>query len=82
MTFTPTFSLLLSATITVGAVTTSRSVEPAGHEIAAVGRYHLRQRTQRFFERSTPAGRDAQQGIYQSLPRPTNQSAKCQPTTA
>jgi|GEM_PF-3171671 len=82
MTFTQTFSLMLSALIAASAVTTSGSVEPTRHEIAAVGRYHLRQRTQRFFERSTPAGRDAQQGIYQSLPRPTNQSAKCQPTTA
>lgn len=49
----------------------AQSTAPQSQEVAA--RYHLRQRTQRFFERATPAGRAAQQGIYQSLPKPAEQ---------
>lgn len=70
--------LLLGVALVAGAVAMQEPAAPVGRELAA--RYHLRQRTQRFFERSTPSGREAQQGIYQTMPRPEPQRPNCTPT--
>lgn len=71
--------LVLGVAVVAGSVMTLDSAQLRGQEIAA--RYHLRQRTQRFFERSTPSGREAQQGIYQTLPAPAQQRANCSTKT-
>ncbi len=70
--------LLLGVALVAGAASMLEPTPPVGREIAA--RYHLRQRTQRFFERSTPSGREAQQGIYQTMPRPEPKQPQCAPT--